>query len=715
MEVGGTDHFRASGPGAPAALAATHDSRGVRADAAEALLAGELAVVVVDALRGGLLISWVNSAFARITGYTLTAARRRGKRLISPEYAGGEVLGQLSDRVRVGAPFSMTLPIVRADGHEIAVPVTITPMLDPDGSLRRVVVVQREGVEPFAVPPVDLEYHSRHALEIVARVSDLIAEVEDSEVLEAIAKLLTRRLFAWCGFMVDHGVLSLIESINLHPSDRTHRASRGRTTSDEEDPVSLLITGHVMRRVPVDLGAAHVPGSLSAQVVDLVRPQLALHPRALQEVIVLPLLGRNRTLGLMAALPHDQTMEAGGEPGTVLELVARRVGLALDNAQLYRSEHVMAETLQRAMLPEQDQIDGLDVWTYYAPNSEHAQVGGDWYDVVHLNEDVVATVIGDVVGHDVEAAATMGQLRSVVRAFAAELVDPGTVLSRVDRITAGMRFPRPASLVYATLTRVVDPKGSWTLRYSRAGHLPALLVRAGEVTDLDGAGGRLIGFGGQERETASADVCPGDVLVFYTDGLVERRDRPVQDGVAALRKICAAASAPDAAGIGEELLMRLADAPEDDIAIVVIRVPFPKGHPAANVAGPRRRRWRLSLDTASIGTARRATARACEAWGYPRTSETELVVSELVANAVMHGRGSILLTLMDTGDGLRIEVEDGNPVPPTPLEVHPARVGGYGMHIVARLADWGWRPSGAGKVVWARPRTGREGGGNETR
>ena len=174
------------------------------------------------------------------------------------------------------------------------------------------------------------------------------------------------------------------------------------------------------------------------------------------------------------------------------------------------------------------------------------------------------------------------------------------------------------------------------------------------------------------------------MLVFYTDGLVERRDRPVQDGVAALRKICAAASAPDAAGIGEELLMRLADAPEDDIAIVVIRVPFPKGHPAANVAGPRRRRWRLSLDTASIGTARRAAARACEAWGYPRTSETELVVSELVANAVMHGRGSILLTLMDTGDGLRIEVAahpaGGAPGPRGRLRhAHRGPSGGLGL------------------------------------
>ncbi|WP_434081572.1 PP2C family protein-serine/threonine phosphatase [Sanguibacter sp. Z1732] len=142
-----------------------------------------------------------------------------------------------------------------------------------------------------------------------------------------------------------------------------------------------------------------------------------------------------------------------------------------------------------------------------------------------LPDDAVVLVIGDVAGHDIEAAAAMGQLRSVVRAFAADLHDPGEVLSRVDRIVDSMRIGRVASLTYSILTPI-DGGGDWELRYSRAGHLPGLLISDGEVRQLDGAGGRLVGFGATTRQSATERLRPGDVLVLYTDGLVERRDRP---------------------------------------------------------------------------------------------------------------------------------------------------------------------------------------------
>lgn len=436
---------------------------------------------------------------------------------------------------------------------------------------------------------------------------------------------------------------------------------------------------------------------------------------------MLPVLGRTGTLALLAALNHAESPQApplvdrptGHETvlhgmaeqdvGTVLELVARRVGMAMENAQLYNREHLMAETLQRSMLPEQDDVRGLDVWSYYAPTSDHARVGGDWYDVVNLTESTVAVVVGDVTGHDVEAAAAMGQLRSVVRAYAAELVDPATVLQRVDRLVGSMRIPRSASLVYATLTR--QPEGHWDVAYHRAGHLPPLLRRGAEVHTLDDRGGTLIGFAGRERETAHVRAEPGDVLVFYTDGLVERRDRPMREGVTALRQLCSEVDAPDAAGVGEELL-QLADKPEDDVALVVVRIPGPGRGPQGQRPSPRRRRWQLPSDPATISRARRAVSRACEAWGIAEAPAAELVVSELVANAVLHGWGRVGLQLQDTGDGLRIEVEDGNPAPPVAGEYVPGRVGGFGIHIVDRLADWGWRPTAGGKVVWARLRPG---------
>src|SRR5690606_38878592 len=127
-------------------------------------------------------------------------------------------------------------------------------------------------------------------------------------------------------------------------------------------------------------------------------------------------------------------------------------------------EHRLAETLQRAMLPEQADVRDLDVWTYYAPSSGHAQVGGDWYDVLQVTPEHVVLVVGDVVGHDVEAAAAVGQLRSVVRSYAYESADPSAVLGRVDQLVSGMRVPRSASLVLVVLER--DGEG-WRARYSR--------------------------------------------------------------------------------------------------------------------------------------------------------------------------------------------------------------------------------------------------------
>lgn len=162
-----------------------------------------------------------------------------------------------------------------------------------------------------------------------------------------------------------------------------------------------------------------------------------------------------------------------------------------------------------------------------------------------------------------------------------------------------------------------------------------------------------------------------------------------------------AVTAVDAAGVGEELLSRLADAPEDDVALVVVRIPDPQRDASAVVLSPRSRRWLLPSEPASIGRARHAVVRTCQAWGVRESANAELVVSELVANGVLHGWGHLALRLFDTGDGIRVEVEDSNPAPPVPTDGHPNRMGGFGMQIVERLADWGWRPTASGKLVWA--------------
>lgn len=687
---GGGHQDRAAGeePGGGGAAAA-------RDAAAEVVLDGERAVAVVDLAASGPVLRWANTAFQRITGFTAREGRARGE-LISPGYRS-VVLAEIAEHAIDGADFPLRVPLLRADGHEIILDAVVTPR-EVDGVIRRFVFVQSGRLEPVRTDVQELVHGSRKTMEALARVSDVIHEGEDADALTVVSRVLCQHLYAWCGFFAEDSVMRPITGLDSATSPQSRHQRRGITYSDEEDPVGRLLVTGPMRKIRLDLDAVYLAGSSSQQLADLINAATERGPELRREAIVAPLQGRGSVLGLMAVIEPGERV-AAEESGLLLESTARRVGLAMDHARLTAGEHALAETLQRAMLPDLDHIDSLDVWTYYSPNAEHAQVGGDWYDVVHLGEDVIGAVVGDVVGHDVEAAAAMGQLRSVLRTFASELHDPGTVLSRLDGMVESMRIRRPASLVYTTLQPSQVRPGDWTLRYSSAGHLPGLLVSAGEVTEMSEARGRLMGFGDGDRSTAELSLEPGDVLVLYTDGLVERRNRPVHDGVARLREILlAAAGEKDAAGVGEQVLRQFAAPPEDDIAVVVIRVPSLE---SGRGQRGRFRRWRLAPATDSVRRARRLVAEACTSWNRD-PGAVELIVSELVANAVLYGEGTVLLRLQDTGDGVRIEVEDGNPVPPTHLEPHAARVGGYGMQIVERLADWGWRPSGPGKVVWAR-------------
>src|SRR5690606_27577612 len=367
----------------------------------------------------------------------------------------------------------------RADGARLWVNIELTPLQTPEPGAGLWIAVSQDissQVENAQLEQVrlDIERRARVALSIVARVSDILQEPDSADVLRAIADLVTPQVVAWSGFFVLGRDLEEVEGIVDRPDHRS------RLPRHAADPAGDLLREPVMRTVRLEPGTTPEPGTVTARLYELLEPRFAQAPGAEGSVLVLPVLGRVRTLGLFVALPYQGATSARidgplGQPGTesiailpdevgtVLELVARRVGMAMDNAQLYAREHLLAETLQRAMLPEQADVPDLDVWTYYAPNVEHAQVGGDWYDVVNLGADTAAVVVGDVVGHDVEAAAAMGQLRSVVRAYAQELIDPAMVLSRVDSLVTGMRIPRTASLVYATLTR---RDGSWTLRYS---------------------------------------------------------------------------------------------------------------------------------------------------------------------------------------------------------------------------------------------------------
>lgn len=683
----------------------------------------DVSFVITDATSPQTPIVWVNDAFTRTTGYAVDEVLGRNPSLLHGPATDLVEAGRMTEAIADERACTVTVLNYRRDGRPFWNQVSISPVRDDAGTVTHWVGIQVDVTAQVRLTQdqqqsIAVERRARTGLALVSQVSDLLSDLDDPYVLRSIVSLLRAQVVDWAAFFVADGGLRAAHGIDpgFRESASTHRHRPVDLVDGPPppDPVQELLDGVGTGPLELRLGVEHAGPStawLAAHLAVALRARSDDGPVP-RDVVVHAVPGRRRSQGVLVTVPRGGGGLAALDESdlTVLDVVVRRVGAAIENVRLYAREHQLAETLQRAMLPEQAEVEGLDVWTYYAPSSGHAQVGGDWYDVLQLSAEQVAVVIGDVVGHDVEAAAAMGQLRSVVRSYAFEGGHPGPVLDRVDQLVGGMRMARSASLVLSVLER--GDEGGWTMRYSRAGHLPPLLARDGDVVQLAEAGGAMVGFGAAPRLTGEVALRPGDVVVYYTDGLIERRDRTLRDGLASLVEAASHVGATDAAGVGEELLARLADGPEDDVAVVVVRVPGASagatseaaGGPRARAEGPRRRRWSMPSEAASIARARHAVTRTCEAWGLPGARSAELVVSELVANAVLHGWGHVVLRLFDTGDGLRIEVEDANPAPPVATDGHHGRVGGYGMQIVERLADWGWRPSGAGKLVWARVR-----------
>lgn len=679
-----------------------HDAADALAEVRDrALRSTGVSVVITDALAPGSPIVWVNDAFTATTGWTLDEVAGKDPNLLHGPSTDHAVTHRLAEAVRRGEPCTITVLNYRKDGTQFWNQVSASPVRDDRGRITHWVGIQVDVTDQVAhadaqAASIREERKARAGLVMVSQVSDLLYDLDDTSVLRGITTLLESETVGWAGFFVDDGGLRATSALDV--GVRSDGGKRRTPRSRADDPVQDLLDGLVPGPVEVRLDATGM-GPTTQHLVDHLLGPVRDRP-GLEAVVVHPVTGRHRVQGVLVTAPRHGSGLAGYSQHelTLLYLVVRRVGMAADNVRLYAREHRLAETLQRAMLPEQAHVADLDVWTYYAPSSNHAQVGGDWYDVLELAPGHVAVVIGDVVGHDVEAAAVMGQLRSVVRSYAHDDAEPGAVLDRVDQHVTGVRLARAASLVLASLVRSDD---GWQLRWSRAGHLPPVLVHAGQARAMSEASGPMVGFGAGGRGTGTEELHPGDLLVLVTDGLVERRDRTLREGLDALVEVLGGVGPVDAAGVGEVLLSRLAESPEDDVAAVVVRVPDPQAVPGAEASDDRRRRWSLPSEPGSIARARHAVLRACEAWDIPARQSAELVVSELVANAVLHGWGHVVLRLFDVGGALRIEVEDANPAPPVSVDGHTGRVGGYGMRIVERLAEWGWQTTAQGKMVWA--------------
>ncbi|MFF6789700.1 SpoIIE family protein phosphatase [Streptomyces filamentosus] len=493
---------------------------------------------------------------------------------------------------------------------------------------------------------------------------------------------------------------------------RLRRTDRLRLTPDLEGDELVLVAD------PDPTPAAELcevaPGSALSEVLRGVRPvfgdsaaaRTALGellgtehplPRGLRAILA-PLRGRRRVIGAAVLLRRPEQPAFEPDDLLVAAQLATHTALGIDKAVLYGREAYIADELQRTMLPDSlPQPTGVKLASRYLPAAETARVGGDWYDAIPLPGSRVALVVGDVMGHSMTSAAIMGQLRTTAQTLAGLDLPPQEVLHHLDEQAQRLGENRMATCMYA----VYDPV-SHRITVANAGHPPPILLHLdGRAEVLRVPAGAPIGVGGVDFEAVELDAPAGATLLLYTDGLVESRLRDVWTGIEQLRERLAAAAqltgpdhAPPLEALCDDVLDMLGPGDrDDDIALLAARF---DGIAPSDVAY-----WFLEPEDAAPGRARRLARRALARWDLEElTDSVELLISEVVTNAVRYAERPVTLRLLRT-DVLRCEVGDDSPQLPRQRRARETDEGGRGLFLVNRLARrWGATRLSGGKVVW---------------
>ncbi|MEN8652649.1 SpoIIE family protein phosphatase [Streptomyces sp. 21So2-11] len=449
--------------------------------------------------------------------------------------------------------------------------------------------------------------------------------------------------------------------------------------------------------VPVD----YLPGS--PQDRSLASGGLVLD----ENTLVVPLRGGGSTLGLVTFVrgPHAAAFDSG-EVALADELVTR-TSVSVDNARRFTRERTAALALQRQLLPQHvPQQSAVDLAYRYLPADDQTGVGGDWFDVIPLSGTRVGLVVGDVVGHGLQAAATMGRLRTTVRAFAQMDMSPDELLTRLDDLVGQAAEEQPdvsgkVADSYADVTTgatclyaVYDPVSRRCVM-ARAGHLPPAIVHPdGRLTFPDLPAGPPLGLGGLPFESMEIELPVGSLMALFTDGLVEARDRDIDVGLDALGRVLS-----DRQASLEELCDRavaelLPDGTTaDDTALLLVRTRELDPRQVVD--------WELPAERVAVSHARELATGQLRDWGLEDlTFTTQLVVSELVTNAIRYADGPLHLRLIRDRT-LLCEVADTGHTSPHLRHSAEDDEGGRGLFIVAQLVQrWGTRYTRSGKTIW---------------
>ncbi|MFD4138507.1 SpoIIE family protein phosphatase [Streptomyces sp. NPDC058572] len=565
---------------------------------------------------------------------------------------------------------------------------------DENGRPLRIIGVVRDATEELAdsTARVEVDTERRRQTSVVesttaalahARtVRDVIAVLKDSHGLEHL------------------GATSMVMGL-LESGGRIHLVAEG--------PEGSFVPGTRYTRVDEQYPMSEVVRTLAPRFIESKRdfadsyPILWPHIKGLgiSAAAYLPLIAQARPIGALGLLYRDKT-GFSSEERNLLVALGSSIAQSLQRAVLYEQEHDLAEGLQQAMLPRRiPDVPGAQIAVRYRSARLGRDIGGDWYDIIALPGGRVGAVIGDVQGHDTHAAAVMGQLRIVLRAYAAEGHTPATVMARASVFLHELDTER-----FATCTYAEADLSTGVVQVVRAGHVdPLIRDQDGSCRRLPVQGGLPLGlsaeFGRLEYPVSTVELDPGQTLLLYTDGLVEEPGADLDDGLQLLAELVH--GGPRDLQLLADRLCEVVDerGGGDDVALLLLRR---KGAYTPQ-AGGRLQQHVAQNDPEALRSARHMVRAAVRAWGArERADEIELVADEMITNALMHTDGGAIVTarvLSGAERRLRVEVEDRSSALPRRREAGESGVSGRGLLLVDRLTEaWGVESRGSGKCVW---------------
>src|SRR5450755_2380994 len=715
--------------------------------------------VVVTDLDGLLL--YANDFAVSLFGFPDDAEHLAGRSLLALGFEEGDArkARDMTRQVIRGWPWEGTFAAMRVDGSRVFVRAHAAPLRGPSGEVSGIVIIAREATRRGGQRQSD-------RIGVLERIGERLAgSLELSVTLKQVAETLVPQF-------ADHCLIDLLQGDKLVRRAQLH--SRGWMP----EPGSWALVGEQIS-YPQGHFCQQAMARMDAVVVADMAAEFFPAPSAksketcddveLTSVIAAPLIARGELLGVLSlalsGLTERRERHYGADDRDFVSAIAGRVAIAIDNSMLFEEERRTALAFQTSLLPlDPPALDGLEVAYKYVPAKPlethgqgiQTQVGGDWYDIIPLSAGRVGIVIGDVEGRGARAAAVMGQLRAALRAFAQDDKPPAEILRRLDDWCRTLVPPQAADHrsdaadpPTVSCTYLVYDAWSRILSFANAGHMPPLLVSGHDVSQLEiKHKGVLLGVRGRGMPALptyreeSRYLPPGSTLVFYTDGLVDRRQRVGGDGhysdAEVQQLLCQAlrdTADGDVAQVAEAAEFAVPGEIDDDMAVVVVRTS------PVNLAS-----WegRFAAEPIKVSEARRLAQENFIKWGMDleQADLACLLVSEIVTNVVLHaattpsprhqflleaaGPGSLgvpgagawdmapfgellpgqagsefTLRLRRGQEAIWVEVFDTDLRLPRIRAAGESDEGGRGLYLVDQLATrWGSRPTKDGKAVW---------------